>query len=120
MTWQDFEELGRGRMAEHYGVPRLTKRPVVSASGVVVRFDGVADDESVVGDFKNLSTADSGKRAGVSECIWLLQDVPKAEHRFIVFGVNRRLADAWLNRFRARATGIEFFFLSDDGQITRL
>jgi hypothetical protein len=30
------------------------------------------------------------------------------------------MADGWLQRFRARTNGIDFFFLNDDGQLTRL
>jgi hypothetical protein len=124
MTWQEFEEMGRVRMAEHYGVPRLVKNAVLLTCGVVVNFDAVADDESVVGDFKSLTAnplySNAGKLSNVSECVWLLQDVPRAQHRFVVFGVNRLLADKWLGRLRPRATGIEFFFLNDGGELTDL
>jgi hypothetical protein len=71
-------------MAQHYCISRLTKQSVFLGSGIAVKFDAVADDEAVVGAFKYLSTRDSGKRAAVSECAWLLEDVRNAKTRFIL------------------------------------
>ena len=51
--------------------------------------------------------------------VWLLGRVA-AGRRFLVFGNQREVPEAWLRKYGVLVEGVEFYFLSDDGTLDRL
>ena len=52
----------------------------------------------------------------VSELVWMLEKTgaPKV---FVVFGKDRRVPQEWLRRYGNLAGAVNFYFLSDNGEI---
>jgi hypothetical protein len=50
---------------------------------------------------------------------WLLGGVA-AERRFLGFGNQREVPEAWLRKYGVLVQGLEFYFLSADGTLERL
>lgn len=81
----------------------------------------VSRNQEVVGDKTFAKMLDGGRipyavHATISESVWLLQQVD-ADRTFIVFGNDREVPETWIERFGHLATGVEFYFLDDDGEL---
>lgn len=110
-----FEEFARDAASRHYGMPLLQR----AAGDVPKIFDFVSPDESVIGDAKFYSLVNGkspppAKFATIAEHVWMLEKIP-AEHRFLVFGNDRRVPEMWLRRYGHLANGVMFYFLGSDG-----
>ena len=120
MTWQEFEALARARMSREFDT-EFTSRVV---PGVPKKFDLVSSDAKVVGDAKYLTLV-RGERVPpakfmeIAGHVWLLGSVD-AERRFLVFGNQREVPEAWLRKYGALVRGVELYFLPDDGALERL
>lgn len=84
-------------------------------------FPLVNEDETIVGDKTYAKMLKGGKtpyavHSTISETVWLLQNTD-AEHRFIIFGNDRRVPQTWIDRFGHLANGITFHYLETDGQL---
>lgn len=115
-----FELDARKAMSAHFGTS-LAPRPV---SPVPKVWDYVSPEGQVVGDAKYYSLVNGtglppAKFSAISEHAWLLHHVP-AEHRFLVFGNDRRVPRLWLDRYGDLAPEIEFYFLDADGNLEQL
>jgi hypothetical protein len=120
-TWADgraFEAHAASFLSAAWSVD-LACRPVALPGGVTKKFDLVSPDGSIVGDakyYKNIAVP-AAKWSTIAEYVWLLQHVPNAERRFIVFGLDALVATRWLARYRGLAEGIDFYFLSEQGLV---
>jgi hypothetical protein len=120
-TWADgkaFEHHAARFLGDLWGV-RLCERPVTLPGGVVKKFDLVSEDADIVGDakfYKNISVP-AAKWSTIAEYVWLLQHVD-ASRRFMVFGLDKKVATRWLSRFRPLAVGVDFYFLGQSDLIT--
>jgi hypothetical protein len=84
----------------------------------------VSESGNVIGDAKFFgmvrgSYEPPAKYAEISALVWLLEKT-SATRRFLVFGKDRRVPEGWLNRYRALVPQIEFYFLADYGNLSRL
>ncbi len=107
-------------MSNHFGV-RLGPRAV---AGTPKKFDLVSPDGRVVGDAKYYSMVRGvapppAKRSVIAEYVWLLEHVT-ADHKFLVFGNDRRVAEGWLADYGHLLSGVTFFFLDDAGRLEQL
>lgn len=115
-----FEHLARSAMSIHLGVP-LTSGKV---PGVPKEFDMVSPDHQIVGDAKYYTMV-RGKRlppakfATIAEHVWLLEKT-EAPSTFLVFGNQKEVPVQWLNRYGDLASGVDFYFLSDEGELQQL
>jgi hypothetical protein len=104
-------------MSRHFGTA-LEPR---SVPGVRKTFDFVSADGRVIGDAK-FYTLVAGSRlppakfSGIAEYVWLLGQTA-AEHRFLIFGNDRRVSEEWLKRYGSHLAGIEFYFLDAAGEL---
>lgn len=123
MDDKEFEILAQEVLGFHVGKP-LRERRIVFDGGGSKKFDLVSDDLTMIGDAKFYGPSGyppSGKLATVAEFVWLLQHVAQGERRFLVFGGNRQVPDAFLKRWGPALTGpIEFYFVSEDRSLTVL
>jgi hypothetical protein len=92
--------------------------------GVPKKFDTLSRDSRVVGDAKYLTLVRGerippAKFMEIAGHVWLLGRVA-AERRFLVFGNQREVPQAWLRKYGVLVQGVEFYFLSDDGTLDRL
>lgn len=107
-------------MSEHYGVPLAPRR----LSRVRKTFDLVSRDSSLVGAAK-FFTMVAGKRLPPAKCsviaehVWLLEKTG-APHNFLVFGNDRRVPCASLQRYGDLLVGTEFHFIDEDGNLETL
>lgn len=53
------------------------------------------------------------KFATIAEYVWLLEKT-NAEHKFLVFGNDRRVPEWWLERYGNLLNGVDFYFLDKD------
>ena len=107
-------------MSEHYD----EKLEPGWVGQVYKRFDFVAPFGRIVGDamrFRKLSGTRwaPGKAAKIAEHVWLLEKTGAPE-TFLVFGNDRQVPVMWLERYGNLASGVTFFFLSDDGELEEL
>jgi hypothetical protein len=120
LTPYDFEKLARSVMSIHFDVPLVAGE----IPGVHKEFDLVSADQNIVGDAKYYTLV-HGKRlppakfATIAEHVWLLEKT-KADHRFLVFGNQRAVPAMWLERYGDLVVDIDFYFLSDDGNLELL
>lgn len=115
-----FEEMALEAMSRHYGV-MFHKAP---GGSLIKKFDFVSDDNSIVGDAKYYTlvggqSLPSGKFATIAEHVWLLEKT-QATTRFLVFGNQKQVPEQWLARYGHLAKDVEFYFLSDGGELKRL
>jgi len=117
---REFERLARTKMSGIFNtmlrereLPRVRKR-----------FDFVSEDGAIVGDAKYYSMI-AGERfppakiATITEHVWLLEKTA-ARMKFLVFGNDKRVPTVWLERYGDLLSGIDFYFLSEDGELTKL
>lgn len=86
--------------------------------GVHKKFDMVSDDGKYIGDAK-FFTMVKGKKlppakfSVIAEHVWLLENT-EAEHKFLVFGNDRRVPEEWLKRYGNLVKSVKFFFLKHE------
>jgi hypothetical protein len=120
MSATEFEEHARKAMSRHYGV---SLRKVLSGE-MIKRFDFCSDDRSIVGDAK-FFTLVAGERLPpakfsiIAEHVWLLENTP-ATHKFLAFGNQREVPKQWLARYGRLVSGVDFYFIEPDGEVTRI
>jgi hypothetical protein len=115
-----FEQLAREVMSAHFGVS-LTPGEV---QGVPKRFGLVSPDKDIVGDAKYFTLIwgqrlPPAKFSIISEHVWLLEKTGVSA-TFLVFGNDRQVPTLWLQRYGKLASGVSFYFLTDDGVLERL
>jgi hypothetical protein len=107
-------------MSKYFGMPLALGK----VSGVPKGFDLVSADKQVVGDAKFYTMVNGvgvppAKFATIAEYVWLLEKVT-AEHKFIVFGNDRRVPEEWLARYGRLVSGIDFYYIHPSDAIERL
>ena len=115
-----FEELARSVMSVHFGVP-LTPGQI---SGVPKEFDMVSPDGNIVGDAKYFTLVRGlrlppAKFSIIAEHVWLLEKTG-APVTFLVFGNDRQVPVLWLERYGHLASGVAFYFLTDESMLELL
>ncbi len=112
-----FELLAQQVMSQHYGA-HLHKGYL---SGVDKLFDMVSDDGQIVGDAKYYTLVGGerippAKFSVIAEYVWLMEKTA-ASRRFLVFGNDIRVPQAWLARYGNLVSNVEFYFLGADGRL---
>jgi len=120
MTPSGFQAFAGGVLSEYYGVAF----DAGSVTTVPKVFDFVSPDGSIVGDAKYYTRVGGkgwppAKVATISEHIWLLEHTGAAE-KFLVFGNDREVPRMWLQKYGALLSGIDFYFLTDGGDLEEL
>lgn len=115
-----FEELARSVMSRHYGLPLAAGE----VPGVPKEFDMVSADYEIVGDAKYYTLVRGqrlppAKFSVIAEHVWLLEKT-SASIRFLVFGNQRDVPMLWLERYGDLVSGVDFYFLSDEGELDLL
>lgn len=115
-----FEATARRIMSEHYGVPLAPYQ----LSAVSKTFDLVSQGASIVGDAKFFTMVGGdrlppAKFSVIAEHVWLLEKI-RAPHTFLVFGNDRRVPAAWLQRYSALLAGTVFYFIDQGGDLETL
>jgi hypothetical protein len=118
--WRTFERFARERMSAHYD-STLVERKV---EGFPKLFDMVSDDGRIVGDAKYLTLVGGvrlppAKFMEITGHVWMLELVP-ADHRFLVFGNQKRVAEWWLEKYGTFVRSVCFYFLEGDGKLDLL
>jgi hypothetical protein len=107
-------------MSIELGVPLTTGE----IPGVPKQFDMISPDNQIVGDAKYYTLV-RGKRlppakfATIAEHVWLLEKTG-APTTFLVFGNQKAVPVRWLNRYGNLASGVDFYFLSDEGDLQQI
>jgi len=105
-----FEEEARIFMSKYYSKELLAcKHPNVPKI-----FDMISDDCEIVGDAKFYTmvrgnSLPPAKFATIAEHVWLLEKTG-AQHKFLIFGNDRRVPEEWLKRYGDLVDGVDFFF----------
>lgn len=119
-NWREFEEYARSLMSLHTGVEFQPRK----VGHVPKLFDMVWGDSEIVGDAKYLTLV-RGKRLPpakfmeVAGHVWLLE-ATKANRLLLIFGNDRRVPEWWLENYGHLVQRVEFYFLGDYGQLSRL
>lgn len=92
--------------------------------GVNHRFDFISEDGKIVGEMRLFKSVPprgihSSTHASISEAVLLLEHT-RAKHKFIVFGGDQRVPEAWLSRHAALADGVAFYYIRADGKLILL
>ncbi|MBC8507654.1 MAG: hypothetical protein ISR58_19685 [Anaerolineales bacterium] len=119
-TPKEFEMLARQRFAAKFDATLLPGK----VDQVNKEWDMISPDGQVVGDAKYYTMVrgkgnPSAKLATISEHVWLLEKT-SARVKFLVFGNQQEVPKTWLRKYGNLVTNVEFYFLDDDGNITRL
>lgn len=117
MDWREFEVFAREKMSKYLGAALSSHK----RNGHPKRFDLVSDDGAIVGDAKFLTLVHGkglppAKFMEIAGHVWLLERTP-ATRRFLVFGNQRRVAEWWLEKYGRLPRTVEFYFLSEDGEV---
>jgi hypothetical protein len=120
LTSRQFEDLAQTVMSSHFGVPLMPGE----VPGVPKRFDLVSPDKDIVGDAKYFTLVRGqrlppAKFSVIAEHVWLLEKT-RAPVTFLVFGNDRQVPELWLQRYGNLASGVAFYFLTDDGALELL
>jgi len=115
-----FEVLASKVLSSRFG---KALRPA-EVPGVPKRFDLVSDDRSVVGDAKYYTMVGGerippAKFSVIAEYVWMLEKTGAA-NRFLVFGYDDRVPIEWLARYRHLVDAVDFYFLSNAGDLSVL
>ena len=103
-------------MSMHFSVPLSGEVP-----GVPKEFNLVSPDGDIAGDAKYFTLVHGerlppAKFSNISEHVWLLEKTG-ALIKFLVFGNDRQIPVLWLKRYGHLASGVAFYFLTDDGKL---
>jgi len=120
MTSRRFETLAREKFSALFGV-RLAPG---SLPGVRKEWDLVSADGSIVGDAKYYSLVHGtslppAKFATIAEHVWLLEKTTAAI-KLLVFGNQIEVPKLWLEKYGNLISEMRFYFMDDNGNITRL
>lgn len=120
MTPHQFEMIAKRKMSEKFQEQLSSK----DTPGVPKKFDLVSDDLSIIGDVKyytlvNGTALPPAKLATIAEYVWLLEKT-QASVKFLVFGNEIRVPEMWLEKYGDLVTNVDFYFLTDDGQLKLL
>jgi hypothetical protein len=120
MTPHEFENHARSYMSKLFGVTLIECK----LAGMPKRFDLVSADGTLVGDAKYLTLVRGvklppAKFMEIAGHVWLLERT-MATRRFLVFGNQKRVAEWWLEKYGSFVETVEFYFLSESGQLERL
>lgn len=107
-------------MSEYFGVNLTEKKPKYSPK----KFDLVSFDEAIVGDAKYLTLVHGekfppAKMMEISGHVWLLEKVD-TKNRFLVFGNQREVPELWLNKYGNYKHNVDFYFLSNNGNLEKI
>lgn len=110
-----FEELARKVFSQRFDT---ILRPG-QVGRVPKLFDLVSANAEYVGDAKYYALVNGqhlppAKFSIIAEHVWLLEKT-QAQNRFLVFGNDIEVPQRWLSRYGHLRFGVQFFFLSDDG-----
>jgi hypothetical protein len=117
LTSRAFEQLARSTMSIRLGVPLMAGK----VPDVPKKFDMISPDGDLVGDAKYFTLV-RGKRpppakfSNISEHVWLLEKTG-APTTFLVFGNQREVPELWLERYGDLASTVDFYFLTDEGEL---
>ena len=84
----------------------------------------VSDDETIVGDAKYLTLV-YGKRfppakmMEIAGHVWLLEKA-STKTRFLVFGNQQEVPELWLEKYGKYKQNVDFYFLSDNGDLEKM
>ena len=117
LTAAQFENLARGVFGERFGAP-LSPGQI---PGVPKLFDLVSPDGAIVGDAKYYTMVSGqhlppAKFSIIAEHVWLLEKT-QARYKFLVFGNDIEVPKRWLARYGHLRRKIDFYFLSDEGEV---
>lgn len=120
LTPHGFEALARQVLSTHFGTPLAPG----SVPGVRKLFDLTSPDRQIIGDAKYYTLVRGlalppAKFSVIAEHVWLLEK-NGAPVTFLVFGNDRSVPERWLERYGNLVGNVAFYFLSDDGSLTRL
>ena len=115
-----FEDLARSVMSVHFGISLAPGQ----VPGVPKEFDMISPDRSIVGDAKYFTLARGqrlppAKFSVIAEHVWLLEKTG-APTTFLVFGNDRQVSLLWLERYGDLAVDVDFYFLTDEGELEQL
>jgi len=115
-----FESLARKVFSQYYGTPLKPG----SLPGIPKKWDLLSEDGTIVGDAKYYtlvggSSLPPAKFSTIAEHVWLLEKT-SAQTKFLVFGNQVEVPQHWLARYGKLVSGINFFFLDFEGNITPL
>jgi hypothetical protein len=118
--WREFEDNATAQMSAYFGMP-LKK---VRIRGFPKEFDMVSTGCEIVGDAKWKSLPPNGQQEKVlceeiTTYVWLLEKV-MASRKFLIFGNDRRVPEAWLEKYGCLPTSVEFYFWDEKGPVERL
>lgn len=121
MNWREFEDLARVTMSRPLDVEMEERIP----AGSPKRFDMVDLTGQIVGDAKYLTLVHGkklppAKFMEIAGHVWLLEQIPMARRRFLVFGNQKRVPEWWLEKYGMLVKKVEFYFLKDDGTLEQL
>jgi hypothetical protein len=116
----EFEEIAQRVMSTHFECRLSPKR----VPGIPKIFDLVSDDGQIIGDAKFYTLVRGigtppAKNSVIAEYVWLLEKTT-ARHRFLVFGNDPRVPEGWLRTYGDLVKGIDFYFISSEGQMAQL
>ena len=117
LTLREFEVLAAEILGTHFG----KSLSPANVGNVPKTFDLVSEDSRFVGDAKYYTLVGGerlppAKFSIIAEHVWLLQN-SSAEKKFLVFGNDRRVPEFWLRRYGHLVGKVEFYFLSDTGEL---
>ena len=120
MSAAEFELMSQKVMSQYFGVALKPGQ----VAGVPKRFDLVSADGQIVGDAKFYTLVrgeglPSAKHSVIAEYVWLLGKTAAAR-RFLVFGNDRAVPEGWLKRYGSLSSNVEFFYISDAAQLSKL
>lgn len=120
MTPRSFEGFAREKCSDLFG-SQLSPGCV---GNVVKEWDMVSADGSIVGDAKYYTLVHGRDRqpakfATIAEHVWLLEKT-NAKFKFLVFGNQIEVPRLWLEKYGNLVANVDFYFMDDDGNITRL
>ncbi len=98
---REFVEYASRYLSAAWGV-ESSARSVLLAGAVAKKFDLVSEAGAIVGDakyYKNIAVP-AAKWSTIAECVWLLQQPDTASRRFMVFGMDQKVADRWVRMSR--------------------
>ena len=117
---KSFEKFAREVMSRHFGVELYPRKKADWPK----LFDMVSDDYQIVGDAKALTMVRGekippAKFSIIAEHVWMLEKI-NAKIKFLVFGKDIRVPKEWLKRYGRFVNLVQFYFLSDDGNLLKL
>lgn len=120
MTPRTFEDLARAKCSDLFG----SQLSPGSVGDVGKEWDMISADGSIVGDAKYYTLVRGkalppAKFATIAEHVWLMEKTD-VQIKFLVFGNQIEVPRLWLEKYGNLVSDVRFYFIDDDGEITRL